>query len=88
MRNHKSQSKGAEITARNFGSAKYDSSYRVTANFLNWVVENRDEEFIRKLNAAAREGRYSEQVWKDATGKTAEELGEEWKQENAKRLGL
>ncbi len=82
------QSKGAEITARNFASSNYDSSYRVTANFLNWVVETRDKEFIRKLNAAAREGRYSEQVWKDATGKTAEELGEEWKQENAKRLGL
>ncbi|RYD39381.1 MAG: hypothetical protein EOP83_36870, partial [Verrucomicrobiaceae bacterium] len=31
------QSKGAEITARNISSARYDASYRVTGNFLDWA---------------------------------------------------
>jgi Peptidase of plants and bacteria len=82
------QSKGAEIHKGNFSKAKYDDSYRISANFLNWVVETQDKEFIRKLNAAAREGKYSEKIWKDATGKSLGELGEAWKAANAKRLGI
>lgn len=82
------QSKGAEITRGNFARSKYTDSYRTTANFLNWIVETHDKEFIRKLNAAAREGKYSEDVWKQSTGRTAEELGADWKAANAKRLGL
>ena len=82
------KSKGAEITVGNFERSSYDASYRTTANFLNWVVETHDKDFIRKLNSAARAGNYSDQVWKDATGKTAAELGAEWKKANAKRLGL
>ncbi|MES2659587.1 MAG: basic secretory protein-like protein [Verrucomicrobiota bacterium] len=82
------KSKGAEITTGNYGDAKYDSSYRISANFLKWVVETHDKEFIRKLNAAAREGTYSDKVWRDSTGKSVEELGEDWKKANAKRLGI
>jgi hypothetical protein len=82
------QSKGAEITRGNIARSKYDDSYRTSASFLNWVVETHDKEFIRKLNAAAREGKYSEQIWKDSTGKSVEELGQDWKAANAKRLGL
>jgi hypothetical protein len=82
------QSKGAEITRGNFSRSNYDSSYRVSANFLNWVVATHDKDFIRKLNAAAREGNYSEKVWTDSTGKTAEQLGADWKAANSKRLGL
>lgn len=82
------KTKGAEIHKDNFANAKYSSSYRISANFLNWVVETHDKEFVRKLNAAARDGKYSDKVWKDATGKTVEELGEDWKAANAKRLGI
>lgn len=82
------KSKGAEITPGNFQQSKYDASYRTTANFLNWVVETHDKDFIRKLNTVAREGKYSEDVWKESTGKTAKELGIEWKAANAKRLGI
>jgi hypothetical protein len=82
------KSKGAEITTRNFAEARYDASYRTSANFLNWVVLTHDKDFIRKLNAAAREGKYSDKVWKDSTGKTAAELGVEWKAAHAKRLGI
>ncbi len=82
------QSGGANITERNFSGSNYDSSYRVSANFLDWVVRTHDKDFIQKLNAAAREGRYSEKVWTDATGKTAAELGSDWKAANAQRLGM
>lgn len=82
------EAKGAEITERNFDSARYDSSYRVTANFLDWVVRKKDKDLIRKLNAASREGKYDPDLWKLWTGSTLEELGEEWRKENAERLGI
>jgi len=80
------QSRGAEITERNIAKAKYDSSYRVTANFLNWMTQTYDKEFVRKLNSAAREGRYDESLWKDWTGKTVQELGDDWKTSHEQRL--
>lgn len=80
------EAKGAEITARNLSRAKYDASYRITGNFLNWVVNKYDKEIIRKLNAAAREGKYSEDLWKQHTGKTLQELGDEWRKGHEERL--
>lgn len=82
------ETKGAEITARNFSRARYDGSYRVTANFLNWVSAQHGQDFVPKLNALIREGRYSEQTWKDLTGKSVEELGELWRKDLAKKMGL
>ena len=82
------QAKGAEITQGNFAQAKYNSSYRVSANFLNWVVQTYDKDLIRKLNDVARDGRYSEKVWQDSTQKTSEQLGQLWRDQNAMRLGI
>ncbi len=80
------EAKGAEITQRNLARARYDASYRISANFLNWVVNHHDQDIIRKLNAAARQGRYSEEIWKESTGKTLQELGDQWKKEHEARL--
>ena len=80
------QSKGAEITKENLASAKYDGSYRVSGNFLDWVTRTYDKEIVRKLNAAAREGKYTEELWNELTGKTVKELGDEWKIFHEKRL--
>ena len=41
---------------------------------------------MRKLNAAARQGRYNEQLWKKATGRTVQELGDEWKRNLEKKI--
>lgn len=82
------ESKGAEITARNWERAKYDDSYRISANFLDWVVRTHPKDIIRKLNAACREGKYSPDLWKEWTGQTLEELGAAWKKANAGRLGI
>jgi hypothetical protein len=54
--------------------AKYTDSYRTTGAFLNYLMENVDKEIIKKFNAAMREGRYSEDLWKEYTGKTVDEL--------------
>jgi hypothetical protein len=78
------QSHGTEI--RDASRAQYDSSYRITANFLNWVSEKYDKQLVPKLNAAMRQGEYSDDLWKKLTGKTADDLGGEWKQAIADKL--
>lgn len=59
--------------------ATYHDSYRTTAHFLNWAQCEYDPTLVEKLNAACREARYSEDLWKQLTGKTLDELGEAWK---------
>lgn len=59
--------------------ARYDQSYRVTARFLGYIVEKYDPDFVLKLNRAMRERQYSDDLFKESTGKTMEELGDEWK---------
>jgi hypothetical protein len=80
------QTKGAEITERNLSRAKYDANYRITGNFIDWVVRTYDKDIVRKINAAARAGKYSDDLWKEYTGKTVQELGAEWKEMHEKRL--
>ena len=82
------ETKGAEITERNLSRAKYDANYRITGNFIDWVVRtyDKDKDLVRKLNAEARAGRYSDDLWKEYTGKTVQELGAEWKEMHEKRL--
>jgi hypothetical protein len=85
------QSHGADVpwlrTRRNV-TLNYDARYRVTANFLDYAVQHHDpkNELITKLNAACREGRYTDELWKEYTGKTLAELNDEWKAETGKQL--
>ncbi len=80
------QSRGAEITKGNLERAQYDGSYRVSANFLDWASRTYDRDLVRKLNAAAREGRYAEALWQEWTGKDVQALGDEWLAAHKKRL--
>ena len=73
------QSKGCEIPPNRADRAKYDGSYRVSANFLNFVIGKYDKAFIKECNAALREGRYDAELWKTRTTHTVEELADEWK---------
>ena len=73
------QSKGCEISPKRAASARYDGSYRVSANFLNYVVGKYDKDIFKELNSAMREGRYTGEIWKTRTGHSVEELAEEWK---------
>jgi hypothetical protein len=80
------QTRGAEVTARNISRARYDASYRMTGNFLNWVSETHAKDIVPRLNAAARAGQYSEDIWTTATGHTVQELGDQWRQELEKKV--
>ena len=80
------QTHGAEITRRNLSRAKYDASYRITANFLNWVVTTYSKDIVKNLNAAIRQGKYTETIWNDATGHSVEQLGEAWHHAHEVRL--
>ncbi|HEX7859229.1 MAG TPA: basic secretory protein-like protein [Verrucomicrobiae bacterium] len=80
------ETKGAEITARNLSRAKYDANYRISGNFINWVVEKYDKDVVKKINAAARAAKYSDDLWKEYTGKTIQELGDEWRGMHEERL--
>jgi hypothetical protein len=79
---------GAEITRRNFSRARYNASYRPTANFLNWVSTKYDTNLVVKLNALARAGEYDEGIWEKETGKSVEELGSDWKKGIEQKLAL
>ena len=84
------QSHGADIVwmrkQKNF-TPHYDGSYRISANFLNWVTEKYDKQIVLKLNTAMREGKYSDDLWKTYTGKSLQDLGAEWKADIDKQLG-
>jgi len=80
------ESRGAEITSRSLGRARYDGSYRVSANFLHWVTGKHGEETVPKLNAVLRHGAYTEDLWKELTGSTVEELAAAWKADLEARL--
>jgi hypothetical protein len=82
------QSHGAEITERNFQRARFDGSYRITANFLNWVTNRYDQDLVPKLNAAIREGRYNEDLWADYAERTLAELDDEWRSSLARALNI
>jgi hypothetical protein len=77
------QSGGAALSKSALSNARHDASYRVSANFIDWVVRTYDTDgtLLQKLNAAAREGRYSAEVWKELTGRAEEELAADWKGE-------
>lgn len=68
-----------KIGRLNVDRAKYDGSYRVTAAFLNFATEKYDPKLVYKLNSIMREGKYREEVWKEFTGKTVEELNQDWR---------
>jgi len=64
--------------------AKFDGSYRTTTAFLAFVSENYDGKLVNKLNSLLRDGKYEVGVWKTLTGKTVEELNQEWRRSLAR----
>lgn len=72
---------GALLNPRLRRNARHDASYRVSANFIDWVIRTHatDDQLLQKLNSAAREGRYSTDTWKELTGLSESELAEAWR---------
>lgn len=86
------QSHGADLVwLRKHGKKflpHYNDSYRITANFLNWVSGKYDQDIVRQMNAAMRENKYEDGLWQKYTGKTVPELGAEWQNEVKAQLAL
>jgi hypothetical protein len=85
------ESHGADdiwLKRQRFSSLRYDKSYRISANFLNWVCEKYDPEIVVKLNAAGRLGEYKPDLWKISTQKSVEELGAEWLEVKREQFGI
>jgi hypothetical protein len=68
-----------KIGRMNPDRVRYDGSYRQSAAFLAYVTQKYDKELVRKINALLRAGKYKEEIFQELTGKTVQELGEEWK---------
>ena len=73
---------GAKLSHQRLKDAKHDASYRTSANFIAWVIRTHssDGRLLERLNAAAREGRYSGETWKELTGKSEQELADAWRE--------
>jgi len=54
-------------------------TYQRGAAFLAWLAETRGENIITDLSAAIRELRYEDELFKEYTGKTLEELTEDFR---------
>lgn len=55
-------------------SQKYTDSYRITARFFFWIEKKIKKGFIKNLDAAMRNKSFTDEFWKQQTGKTLDEL--------------
>lgn len=75
------ETNGAALSKQALAQAKHDASYRTTGNFIDWVIRTYDSrgDLLKRLNAIARQGKYSSETWNELTGKTENELADEWR---------
>lgn len=59
--------------------ARYDGSYRTTAAFLAYLANTYDSQIVKKLNAQLREGKFTPESWSALTGKSVDELNQDWR---------
>jgi hypothetical protein len=56
--------------------ASYKDAYKTSAMFLEWLEKQHTAGLVLQMNAALRQGRYDDVMWRKLTGKTVDEL---WK---------
>ena len=54
----------------------YDNAYRITARFLVWIEAKVKPGIVKELDSQMRKHTYTDNTWKQQTGKTVDEL---WK---------
>lgn len=59
--------------------ATYHDAYFTTAHFLVFVADHYDKNIVAEMNVANRKGTYSVDLWKQYTGKSIDELSDDWK---------
>ena len=68
-------------------SVDYKRGYAESAAFLEWMVNTQDKEIVTKLSAALREKRYKDELLKEYTGKTLDELWQGYLEDLRKKNG-
>ena len=58
--------------------ASYRNGYGTTGAFLAWIIVNYDRRAVRRLDAALREGKYSDTIFEEITGKALDPLWDEF----------
>ncbi|WP_186755411.1 basic secretory protein-like protein [Echinicola salinicaeni] len=56
----------------------YKNSYRITARFLLWINQRFDKDFVQRMDEKMRKKEYDESLWSLYTGKTLEELWDQY----------
>ncbi|WP_226332338.1 basic secretory family protein [Echinicola marina] len=56
----------------------YKNSYRITARFLLWINQNFEGDFVKRMDEKMRNKEYTASLWNLYTGKSLEELWEEY----------
>ncbi len=69
---------GARRIRINPDKASYRDGYTTSAAFLKWLENTKDNEIVRKLSIASRENKYRDELFKDFTGKTLDEIWREF----------
>ena len=59
-------------------TAKYTDGYQTTAAFFDWIVRTKNKSFVQRLNAAARNGKYSDDLFRQYAKKPLDELWAEF----------
>jgi len=59
-------------------SQSYKDGYRVTARFFVWLEKGIDPAIVVKLDALMRSGRYEPEAWKRWTGRSIDQLWQEY----------
>lgn len=60
--------------------ASYRDGYRTTAAFLAWISAHYDKRLVRRLDRALRDGKYSNDIFEEMTGKSVDALWNEFTQ--------
>jgi len=56
----------------------YDNAYRITARFLVWIEAKVKPGIVKELDSQMRKHTYTDNAWKQQTGKTVDELWKEY----------
>ncbi|KAA3438795.1 basic secretory protein-like protein [Rufibacter hautae] len=56
----------------------YTNSYRITGRFLAWVEKNKNPKIVDNLDSALRKKTYTPELWVKLTGKTVDELWQQY----------
>jgi hypothetical protein len=58
--------------------AKYTDGYQTTAAFFDWIVRTKDRSFVRRLNTAARDGKYGDDLFRQYAHEPLDKLWTEF----------